>query len=100
MARTDTSVLGQSPSLLEPRVDFDRLRPERLAKIQHAMAARDVGALLLTNTINIRYATGLCIMPLWTAMNLGHYVLVPVEGDPAVFEFSLAQFRVEPVWPG
>ena len=100
MAKRDKRVLGQTNTLLEPVVDFNRLRRDRLAKVQREMAARDIGALLLTNTINIRYATGLSIMPLWMAVNLAHYVLLPVEGDPAVFEYSMAQFRVEPFWPG
>jgi Xaa-Pro aminopeptidase len=39
-------------------------------------------------------------MPLWTATNLAHYTLVPVQGDPVIFEYGLAQFRVEPFWPG
>lgn len=100
MAKRDKRVLGQTNSLLEVGVDFNRLRRERLAKVQREMARRDIGALLLTDIINIRYTTGISVMPLWTAVNLAHYVLVPVEGDPVIFEYSLAQFRVDPVWPG
>ena len=96
--RRDRRVLGQTNTLLETGIDFDRLRQERLAKIQREMAARDVGALLLTDIINIRYATGVSIMPLWTATNLAHYVLVPVEGSPTIFEYSQARFRVEQYW--
>lgn len=100
MAKRDKRVLGQSNTLLEQVVDFNRLRRERLAKVQREMAARDIGALVLTDLMNIRYTTGISIMPLWTATNLAHYTLVPVEGDPAIFEYGLAQFRVEPFWPG
>jgi Xaa-Pro aminopeptidase len=39
-------------------------------------------------------------MPLWTAVNLAHYALIPVQGDPVIFEYALAQFRVDPIWPG
>ena len=59
------------------------------------MRARDVGALLLTDPINIRYVTGVSVMPLWSATNLAHYVLVPAEGSPVVFEYSRAKFRAE-----
>jgi Xaa-Pro aminopeptidase len=100
MAKRDKRLLGQTNTLQEPVIDFNRLRRERLAKVQREMAARDIGALLLTDIINIRYTTGVSIMPLWTATNLAHYVLVPVEGDPIIFEYPLASFRVEPFWPG
>lgn len=100
MATRDKRVLGQTNSFLEPGVDFNRLRCERLTRVQCEMAARDIGALLLTNIINIRYTTGMAIMPLWSAVNLAHYVLVPVSGNPVTFEYSLAQFRVDMFWPG
>jgi Xaa-Pro aminopeptidase len=93
-------VQGPAGSVLDPGIDFNRLRRERLAKLQQEMAAHGVGTLLLTNPVDIRYATGVSIMPLWTAVNLAHYALIPLEGDPVIFEYALAQFRVDPVWPG
>jgi len=96
--RRDRKVLGQTNTLLEQGIDFGRLRQDRLAKIQRQMAARDIGALLLTDIINIRYATGVSIMPLWTAVNLAHYVLVPATGSPVIFEYGQAQFRVKQYW--
>ncbi|MEK7784927.1 MAG: Xaa-Pro peptidase family protein, partial [Chloroflexota bacterium] len=100
MARRDRRVLGQTNTLLEQVVDFNRLRRERLAKVQREMQARDIGALVLTDTMNIRYCTGIAVMPLWTATNLAHYTLLPAQGEPAIFEYPLSQFRVEPFWPG
>lgn len=100
MAKRDRRVLGQTNTLLEVGVDFNRLRRDRLAKVQAQMVARDIGALVLTDIMNIRYCTGISVMPLWTATNLAHYTLVPVTGDPVIFEYTLAQFRVEPFWPG
>jgi Xaa-Pro aminopeptidase len=100
MAKHDRRVLGQANTLAEQVVDFNRLRHERLAKVQQEMAARDIGALVLTDIMNIRYTTGISIMPLWTATNLAHYTLVPVQGDPVIFEYTLAKFRVDQVWPG
>jgi Xaa-Pro aminopeptidase len=100
MARKDRSVLGQTNTLLEPVVDMQRLRRDRLHKTQREMAARDIGALVLTDIMNIRYTTGISVMPLWTATNLAHYTLVPVEGDPVIWEYGLARFRVEPFWSG
>ncbi len=80
----DRRTLGQTNTLLERGVDLERLRGDRLLKVQAEMRARDVGALLLTDPINIRYVTGVSVMPLWSATNLAHYVLVPAEGSPVV----------------
>ncbi len=98
MAKRDKRVLGQTKTLYEPGVDFNRLRSERLAKVQREMVNRDIGAMLLTDIINIRYVTGVSVMPLWTAVNLSHYVLVPAEGSPVIFEYSKAMFRAEEFW--
>jgi len=95
MIRKDRRVLGQTKTLYESGVNMERLRRERLKKTQAEMAAGDVGALVLTDTANIRYTTGIAVMPLWTATNLAHYVLVPVKGSPVVFEFTQARFRAE-----
>jgi hypothetical protein len=68
----DKRTLGQTNTLLERGVDFEGLRRDRLHKVQTEMQSRDIGALLLTDTINIRYATGVSVMPLWSATNLAH----------------------------
>ncbi len=80
-------------------VDLARLRHDRLAKVQRAMAAHDLGALVLTDIVNIRYCTGVAVMPLWTAVNIAHYVVVPAEGDPVIFEYGGAEFRHRGFWP-
>ncbi len=98
MVQKDRRVLGKMNTLYEPGVNFDRLRRERLAKVQKEMVARDIGAILLTDIINIRYVTGVSIMPLWNAVNLAHYVLVPAEGQPIIYEYSMALFRAEQFW--
>jgi Xaa-Pro aminopeptidase len=80
-------------------VDLARLRRDRLGKVQREMAAQDLGALVLTDIVNIRYCTGVAVMPLWTAVNIAHYVVVPVEGDPVIFEYGGAEFRQRAFWP-
>lgn len=94
----DRRTLGQTNTLLESGVDLERLRQDRLHKVQVEMKARDIGALLLTDTINIRYTTGVNVMPIWTATNLAHYVLVPTEGSPVIFEMASARFRAEEIF--
>jgi Xaa-Pro aminopeptidase len=96
MIRHDKRVLGQASTLYEPGVDFERLRRERWEKVQREMATRDIGALVLTDQNNIRYTTGLSVMPIWTSYNLAHYVVVPAEGKPTIFEFILAAHRAKP----
>ncbi|MCP4361140.1 MAG: aminopeptidase P family protein [Chloroflexi bacterium] len=95
MIRKDKRVLGQTKTLYEPGVDLERMRWERLKKVQVEMTKRDIGALVLTDINNIRYTTGIAVMPIWTALNLAHYVLVPAEGSPILFEFGQAMFRAE-----
>ena len=41
----------------EQRIDFPRLRAERLQKAREALEASDLGALLLFDPNNIRYVT-------------------------------------------
>ena len=80
-------------------VDLARLRRDRLAKVQRAMVAHGLGALVLTDIVSIRYCTGVAVMPLWTAVNIAHYVVVPVTGDPVIFEYGGAEFRQRAFWP-
>ncbi len=40
------------------RVDHDRMRKERLAKLQAQLKARDIGAMVVYAGANVRYATG------------------------------------------
>jgi len=42
----------------QERINFDRMRKERLAKTQAGMKERGVAAIILT-VINLRYATGI-----------------------------------------
>jgi len=94
----DRRTLGHAGTLMEPGINFERLRRERLAKVQKQMAARGLGALVLTDIMNIRYCTGVSIMPLWNAVNLAHYVLVPAHGEPIIFEYPQAAHAVKPFW--
>jgi Xaa-Pro aminopeptidase len=63
------------------------------------MAARDIGVMVLTNPVNIRYATDVSVMPIWTANNLARYAVVPVVGKPVLFEYGKALFHATALWP-
>ena len=52
-----------------PEVDLDRMALQRLQRLQGEMAERDVGAMLLYDPVNVRYATGTRNMQVWAMHN-------------------------------
>jgi Xaa-Pro aminopeptidase len=73
----------------EQRVDFGRLRSERLAKAQAALRASDLGALLLFDQNNIRYVTSTHIGE-WARDKSARCVVLPRVGDPVLWDFGSA----------
>lgn len=68
-------------------IDFAALRRNRYARLQAEMKRHKIPICLFYNPGNIRYATGVEVMGVWTATTLARYALVPVEGDPILFEY-------------
>ena len=52
------------------------------------MASRDVAAVLLTDPVNIRYASGARNMQIFTARNPARYLFVTVDGPVVLYEFT------------
>jgi Xaa-Pro aminopeptidase len=73
----------------EQRVDFDRLRRDRLARAKKALEASDLGALLLFDPNNIRYVTSTHIGE-WARDKNARYVLLPRGHDPILWDFGSA----------
>jgi Xaa-Pro dipeptidase len=73
----------------EQRVDFGRLRGDRLRRAQDALRASELGALLLFDHNNIRYVTSTHIGE-WARDKNARYVLLPREGDPILWDFGSA----------
>jgi Xaa-Pro aminopeptidase len=67
------------------RVDFDRLRCERLQRTREQMEAHDLGALVLFAGANIRYVTG-SYQGNWKYNINIRYVVLPRGGEPVFFE--------------
>ncbi len=67
------------------RVDFDRLRKERLQKTREQMEIHDLGALVLFAGANIRYVTG-SYQGNWKYNINIRYVVLPRGGEPVFFE--------------
>ncbi|MDP9494620.1 MAG: Xaa-Pro peptidase family protein [Actinomycetota bacterium] len=73
----------------EERVDFTRLRSYRLDRVRHQLEAQGLGAVLLFETSNIRYATATQIG--YWAFNKGErWALVTRKGRPRIWDFGSA----------
>src|SRR5687768_18537840 len=73
----------------EQRLDFDRLRTERLDKLRASLDNSDLGALLTFDFSNIRYMTATHIGT-WAMDKLIRFALLPRGGDPVVWDFGSA----------
>ncbi|MGB1504160.1 MAG: M24 family metallopeptidase [Acidimicrobiales bacterium] len=69
-------------------IDQVALRAFRLGRLRSEMADRDIGACVLTDPVNIRYACGARNMQIFTARNPARYLFVTVEGPVILFEFT------------
>ena len=73
----------------EQRVDFPRLRAERLARAKAALEASDLGGLLLFDPNNIRYVTSTHIGE-WARDKNARWVLLARGADPILWDFGSA----------
>ena len=71
----------------EERINFDRLRKERVAKIQAELADTNFGCLLLFDVGNKRYATSTAVASP-EVDNMARYSIVPRNGEPYIFGFG------------
>jgi Xaa-Pro aminopeptidase len=81
------------PALSEE--SFERLRRERLDRLQASMRRHGMPVCLLYNPANVRYATGVALMDVWAATTFSRHCLVPAEGRPILFEYGGAIARSE-----
>jgi Xaa-Pro aminopeptidase len=73
----------------EQRIDLDRLRRERLARLQAALERSELGALLTFDFHNIRYMTSTHIGT-WAMDKLIRFALLPRGGEPVLWDFGSA----------
>lgn len=69
----------------EERVDFAKLRKDRLQKLQKSMKERGFSALMLFRYDNIRYATAMRQSYVETFYITRNLSIVPVEGEPFIY---------------
>ncbi|MDP9224492.1 MAG: Xaa-Pro peptidase family protein [Actinomycetota bacterium] len=73
----------------EQRVDFDRLRTERLARAKAVLDESELGALLCFDMSNIRYITATHIGT-WAMDKLARFCLLPRSDEPIMWDFGSA----------
>ena len=73
----------------EERVDVDRLRTQRLARLKESLDRSELGALLSFDFHNIRYMTSTHIGT-WAMDKLIRFALLPRGGEPVVWDFGSA----------
>jgi Xaa-Pro aminopeptidase len=73
----------------EQRIDFDRLRTERLARIKALLTQSSMGALLCFDMNNVRYITATHIGT-WAQDKISRFTLLPQNDDPILWDFGSA----------
>lgn len=87
-----------APTLRVPNaaeIDYGRLRAGRLARLQEALREHELPVCLFYSPGNVRYATGVGLMSVWTQGAFFRYCLVPADGAPILFEFPDAMHVAE-----
>ncbi|HTL40612.1 MAG TPA: Xaa-Pro peptidase family protein [Pseudolysinimonas sp.] len=85
----NTGTTGSNAVDWEQRVDFDRLRSERLARLKAELERSDLGALLAFDFSNIRYMTATHIGT-WAMDKLIRFSLLTRNTDPISWDFGSA----------
>jgi Xaa-Pro aminopeptidase len=73
----------------EQRIDLDRLRRDRLARLKRTLDDSDLGALLTFDFHNMRYMTSTHIGT-WAMDKLIRFALLPRGGEPVAWDFGSA----------
>jgi Xaa-Pro aminopeptidase len=83
-----SDIANQALRNLTNDVDFNLsgLRHYRLGRIREQLELNDVAAIVLFDSVNMRYATDTTNMQVWGHHNPVRYVLVPVQGPVIVFD--------------
>src|SRR5260370_35082944 len=73
----------------ENRIDFDRLRLERLARAKDLLKKSEMGALLCFDMNNVRYLTATHIGT-WAQDKANRFTLLPQNDEPILWDFGSA----------
>lgn len=73
----------------ENRINFDRLRQERLSRVKHLLEKSDMGALLCFDMNNVRYITSTHIGT-WAQDKNSRFTLLARDSEPILWDFGSA----------
>ena len=73
----------------EERVNFERLRNDRLTRIKRMLKESELGALLCFDMNNIRYITS-TLIGTWAMDKLVRFALLPQDDEPILWDFGSA----------
>jgi Xaa-Pro aminopeptidase len=73
----------------EVRIEFDRLRADRVDRAKRKLADAQIGAFLCFDTANIRYITA-TVIGAWANDKAGRFCLLPANGEPHIWDFGSA----------
>ncbi|MBZ5541499.1 MAG: M24 family metallopeptidase [Acidobacteriia bacterium] len=73
----------------EQRIDYDRLRRERLARVKAHLAKSSMGSLLCFDMNNVRYITATHIGT-WAQDKMSRFTLLPQKDEPILWDFGSA----------
>jgi Xaa-Pro dipeptidase len=79
--------LGEWQALGLRPPDLAALRRYRLARVRAELSARDCAGIVVTDPINVRYATDSANMQVWCLHNPVRYAFVATDGPVIVFDF-------------
>ena len=83
------------PRLYEDLINYDRMRMYRLKRVLEQLQKNDVGACILFDPINIRYATDSRNMSLFTMHELVRFVFISAEGKVILFDYPKSEHLSE-----
>jgi Xaa-Pro aminopeptidase len=92
MSEPNTNIASRGATMAvdwEQRIDYARLRADRLARAKASLEASDLGALLLFDPNNIRYVTSTHIGE-WARDKNARWVLMVRGEDPILWDFGSA----------
>src|SRR5499425_2446677 len=73
----------------EERINFERLRTERLQRAKDLLAKSEMGALLCFDMNNVRYITATHIGT-WAQDKINRFTLLPQDDEPILWDFGSA----------
>ncbi len=79
----------------EHQIDMAALRRYRLERVRQQLIEADIGACVLYDPINVRYATGTRNMQVFRLHAPERYVFVPAEGPVVLFDGYMAKHPID-----